>query len=102
MGRTAAELADRLIVTNDNPRTEEPSAIAETILRGIRDTANRRWALELDRAAAIATAIGNAQPGDVVLIAGKGHEQYQERNGVREHFSDREHAERALAARGRA
>ncbi|HZQ59726.1 MAG TPA: UDP-N-acetylmuramoyl-L-alanyl-D-glutamate--2,6-diaminopimelate ligase [Casimicrobiaceae bacterium] len=102
MGRIAAQLADRVIVTNDNPRTEDPSAIAETVLHGIRETANRRWALELDRAAAIAMAISKAQPGDVVLIAGKGHEDYQDRNGVREHFSDAEEVETALGARSAA
>ena len=99
MGRIAAQLADRIVVTNDNPRTEDPSAIAEAILRGIRETPNRRWALELDRATAITGAIHKASAGDVVLVAGKGHETYQEKNGIREHFSDAEVVEAALAKR---
>ncbi len=102
MGRIAAELADRVVVTDDNPRNEEPGAIAEAILRGIKATGNRRWALEPERAHAIRVAVAKARPGDVVLIAGKGHETYQERNGVRTPFSDGEAAQGALAARGAA
>ena len=98
MGRVAAQLADRVVVTNDNPRNENPAAIAEAILHGIRETSNRRWALELDRGAAIASSVHKARPGDVVLIAGKGHEDYQEQRGVREHFSDVESALAALGA----
>ena len=100
MGRIAARLADRVVVTSDNPRTEDPAAIASEIVHGIRDTGNRHYAVELDRAAAIATTIGEAKPGDVVLLAGKGHESFQERAGVRQPFLDAEHAARALAARG--
>jgi len=97
MGRVAARLADRVIVTSDNPRSEDPGAIASDIVHGIRDTGNRRYAVELDRARAIATAIGEAKVGDVVLLAGKGHEPYQERAGVRYPFLDADHAARALA-----
>jgi UDP-N-acetylmuramoyl-L-alanyl-D-glutamate--2,6-diaminopimelate ligase len=99
MGRIAARLADRVVVTSDNPRTEDPAAIASEIVHGIRDTGNRRYSVELDRAAAIATTIAEAKPGDVVLLAGKGHESFQERAGVRQPFLDAEHAARALAAR---
>ena len=99
MGQIAGELADRVFVTSDNPRTEEPAEIASAIVHGIRNTANRRWTVELDRAAAIRTAIAGAKRGDVVLIAGKGHEDYQERNGLRQHFSDAEIAQDALDAR---
>ena len=99
MGRVAARLADRLIVTSDNPRSEDPSAIASDIVRGIRETGNRRYSIELDRAMAIAHAIGDAKPGDVVLLAGKGHEPYQERTGVRHAFLDFDHAARALERR---
>ena len=99
MGRVAARLADRVIVTSDNPRSEEPGAIASDIVHGIRDTGNRRYTVELDRAAAIAMAIGEARVGDVVLLAGKGHEPYQERAGVQYPFLDAEHAARALASR---
>jgi UDP-N-acetylmuramoyl-L-alanyl-D-glutamate--2,6-diaminopimelate ligase len=100
MGRVAARLADRVIVTNDNPRSEEPGAIASDIVHGIRDTGNRRYAVELDRAAAIASAIGGAKVGGVVLLAGKGHEPYQETAGMRLPFLDADHAARALASRG--
>jgi UDP-N-acetylmuramoyl-L-alanyl-D-glutamate--2,6-diaminopimelate ligase len=100
MGRVAARLADRVIVTSDNPRSEEPEAIASEIVHGIRESGNRRYAIELDRAAAIAHAIGEAKPGDVVLLAGKGHEPYQERSGVRLPFLDADHAAQALESRG--
>jgi len=99
MGRLAARLADRVVVTSDNPRTEDPAAIASEIVHGIRDTGNRRYSVELDRAAAIATTIAEARTGDVILLAGKGHESFQERAGVRHPFLDAEHAARALAAR---
>ena len=100
MGRVAARLANRVIVTSDNSRGEDPGAIISDIVHGVRDTGNRRYAVELDRASAIATAIGEAGVGDVVLLAGKGHEPYQERAGVREPFLDADHAARALASRG--
>jgi len=96
MGRLAARLADRVLVTSDNPRGEDPAAIASEIVHGIRDTGNRRYSVELDRAIAIASAIGEAGRGDIVLLAGKGHETYQESNGARLPFSDAEHAARAL------
>ncbi len=99
MGRVAARLADRVIVTSDNPRSEEPGAITSDIVHGIRETGNRRYAVEIDRAAAIATAIGEARAIDVVLLAGKGHEPYQETAGVRQPFLDADHAARALASR---
>jgi len=102
MGRVAAHLAERVIVTSDNPRGEDPGAIVSDIVHGIRDTGNRRYAVELDRAAAIATAIGEASAGDVVLVAGKGHETHQEQAGVQHPFLDADHAARALASwRGR-
>jgi len=98
MGRIAGQLADRVVVTSDNPRTEDPSEIASAVVHGIRDTTNRRWSVELDRAEAIRAAIAGARRGDVVLVAGKGHEDYQERNGIRLHFSDARVAAAALAA----
>jgi UDP-N-acetylmuramoyl-L-alanyl-D-glutamate--2,6-diaminopimelate ligase len=100
MGRVASELAERVIVTSDNPRNEDPATIASAVVRGIRDSGNRRWSVDLDRASAINAAIAASGLGDVVVIAGKGHEDYQEANGVRVPFSDVETAERALAARG--
>ena len=99
MGRVASTLADRVIVTSDNPRSEDPSAITSAIVRGIRDTGNRHWLVDLDRATAINAAIAGAKMGDVVLIAGKGHEDYQEANGVRTHFSDVEVAATAIQRR---
>jgi UDP-N-acetylmuramoyl-L-alanyl-D-glutamate--2,6-diaminopimelate ligase len=92
MGRIARTLADRVIVTNDNPRSEEPLAIVEEILQG----AGTDVEIDLDRRSAIDTAIGSAAPGDVVLIAGKGHEQGQEIAGVIHPFDDREVARAAL------
>ena len=89
-------------MTTDNPRSEDPAEIASAIVHGIRQTNVRRYRVELDRALAIASVIANARTGDVVLIAGKGHETYQERNGVRTPFADAEHATRALAAWGSA
>jgi UDP-N-acetylmuramoyl-L-alanyl-D-glutamate--2,6-diaminopimelate ligase len=98
MGAIAARLADRVVVTSDNPRSEDPAVIASAIIKGIRDTGNRRWSVENDRRAAIAGAIAAARPGDIVLIAGKGHETYQERNRERMPFSDAVESAIALAA----
>ncbi|MDQ6916704.1 MAG: UDP-N-acetylmuramoyl-L-alanyl-D-glutamate--2,6-diaminopimelate ligase [Pseudomonadota bacterium] len=98
MGRVAAKLANRVVITNDNPRSEDPEQIASEIVHGIRDTGNRRYGVQLDRAAAIAGAIASAHVGDVVLLAGKGHEPYQEAAGERQPFLDWDHASRALAA----
>ena len=102
MGRIAAELADRVVVTSDNPRNEDPAVIAEEIVRGIRNAGGQRVMLELDRGAAIRAAVASARSGDVVLVAGKGHEDYQEKNGVRTAFSDAATVTAALAAWGRA
>ncbi len=87
MGRAAVELADRVFVTSDNPRTEEPATIVEEVLKGA--TGDKVTAV-VDRLEAIRAALDEAKPGDTVLIAGKGHETYQEVNGVRHHFDDRE------------
>jgi UDP-N-acetylmuramoyl-L-alanyl-D-glutamate--2,6-diaminopimelate ligase len=99
MGRIAATLADRVVVTSDNPRGEDPTTIAMAIAEGVRDAGNRHWRLEVDRAKAIREAIAAARAGDVVLLAGKGHEDYQEANGVRTPFSDAVEAGVALARR---
>jgi UDP-N-acetylmuramoyl-L-alanyl-D-glutamate--2,6-diaminopimelate ligase len=92
MGRVARELADRVIVTNDNPRSEDPVAIVEEILQG----AGTDVEIDLDRATAIETALGDAGPGDVVVIAGKGDEPGQEIAGVVHPFDDREVARAVL------
>jgi UDP-N-acetylmuramoyl-L-alanyl-D-glutamate--2,6-diaminopimelate ligase len=97
MGAIAARLADRLVVTSDNPRTEDPQRILEDVLAGI--PAGTLLQVEADRASAIATAIAEAAPSDLVLIAGKGHEDYQILGTTKIHFDDREEASRALQAR---
>jgi UDP-N-acetylmuramyl-tripeptide synthetase len=104
MGQIAARLADYVIVTNDNPRTEAPERIAEEIALGIKETMFRpkfQWVSQLDRRRAIEEAIASAEKGDVVVIAGKGHEDYQIIGAERFSFDDREVA-RAAAARRRA
>lgn len=100
MGAVAQREADRVIVTSDNPRGEDPRAIIHQILLGtIAGTSVRA---EEDRAAAICLAVAEAEAADVVLIAGKGHEDYQETAGQRQPFSDMAHARAALARRGAA
>jgi UDP-N-acetylmuramoyl-L-alanyl-D-glutamate--2,6-diaminopimelate ligase len=98
MGRIASELADVAIVTSDNPRSEDPEAIIAEVLEGV--TADVE--VEPDRAAAIARAVGLAEPGDVVVIAGKGHEQGQEFADRTLPFDDREVAREALRRLGAA
>ena len=98
MGAVAQHHADRVVVTSDNPRSEDPAAILHQILQGT--IAGNTVRAEPDRAAAIALAIADAAPADVVLIAGKGHEDTQETAGVRLPFSDMAHAQTALQARG--
>ncbi|MEA5512615.1 UDP-N-acetylmuramoyl-L-alanyl-D-glutamate--2,6-diaminopimelate ligase [Nodularia sp. UHCC 0506] len=97
MGKIAAELADIAVVTSDNPRTEDPERILQDVLAGIPDTVQPT--VICDRAIAIQTAILQAQPGDGVLLAGKGHEDYQILGTEKIHFDDREHAKDALHAR---
>ncbi|MDJ0735062.1 MAG: UDP-N-acetylmuramoyl-L-alanyl-D-glutamate--2,6-diaminopimelate ligase [Nostocaceae cyanobacterium] len=97
MGKIAAELADVAVVTSDNPRTEDAQRILEDILAGIPDGVEPQ--VICDRAIAIQTAILQAQPGDGILIAGKGHEDYQILGTEKIHFDDREHARNALATR---
>ena len=97
MGAVAAAQADKIIVTSDNPRSERPLAIIENILTGVGRT--NRLTVEVDRALAIASAVGQANTADVILLAGKGHEATQEIAGVKSYFSDREHASTALRQR---
>ena len=94
MGEAAARLADEIVVTSDNPRGEDPHRIIEQILLGI--PRGRAEAIE-DRQVAIFSAVHRARAGDVVLLAGKGHETYQEIAGTRHPFNDREVAGAALA-----
>lgn len=97
MGNIAATLADLAIVTSDNPRTEDPRRILQDVVEGIPE--DLRFLLYADRAEAIREAIAQAQPGDGVLIAGKGHEDYQILGTTKIHFDDREQARLALGAK---
>ncbi len=96
MGEIAARLADAVVVTSDNPRTEDPQRILDDVVAGIPAGSDLR--VEIDRARAIADTIAAAGPTDLVLIAGKGHEDYQILGSTRIHFDDREEAEKALRA----
>ncbi|MFO6418849.1 UDP-N-acetylmuramoyl-L-alanyl-D-glutamate--2,6-diaminopimelate ligase [Hylemonella sp. W303a] len=96
MGAAAARHADRVVLTSDNPRSEPPQAIIQQIQRGL-PLESDAW-VEPDRALAIARAVAAAQAADVVLVAGKGHEDYQEAAGLRRPFSDRQEVGAALNA----
>ncbi|WP_311549783.1 UDP-N-acetylmuramoyl-L-alanyl-D-glutamate--2,6-diaminopimelate ligase [Prevotella aurantiaca] len=90
MAIEAVKRSDRVILTSDNPRNEEPQAIIDDMLAGL-DTTQKKKVLSIsDRKEAIRTACMMAQKGDVILIAGKGHETYQEINGIKHHFDDHE------------
>jgi UDP-N-acetylmuramoyl-L-alanyl-D-glutamate--2,6-diaminopimelate ligase len=97
MGKIGAQLAELAVVTSDNPRTEDPERILQDILEGIPSTVQPL--VISDRAVAIRTAILNAESGDGILIAGKGHEDYQILGTEKIHFDDREQARDALEAR---
>ena len=90
MAKEAVRRSDRLVLTSDNPRTEDPVAIIEEMKAGLSAEDLGRTLAITDRAEAIRTALMLARPGDLILIAGKGHETYQEVNGIRHHFDDRE------------
>jgi UDP-N-acetylmuramoyl-L-alanyl-D-glutamate--2,6-diaminopimelate ligase len=95
MGAIAERLADQVVLTSDNPRSENPQAIIDGILGGMKSPP----AVEPDRGQAVADAVADADPRDVILLAGKGHEPYQEIAGVRHPFSDIDVAKSALATR---
>jgi UDP-N-acetylmuramoyl-L-alanyl-D-glutamate--2,6-diaminopimelate ligase len=97
MGAIAARLADQVVVTSDNPRTEDPQRILDDVVAGIPAGADLK--VEGDRASAIASAVAAATAQDLVLIAGKGHEDYQILGTTKIHFDDREEAEKALRLR---
>lgn len=103
MGKVAAAYSDYVYVTSDNPRTEDPEAILRDIEPGVREAGlpADRYELLADRRSAIQKAIDRAGPDDVVLIAGKGHETYQEIMGVKTDFDDRLEAEAAIRSRSR-
>jgi UDP-N-acetylmuramoyl-L-alanyl-D-glutamate--2,6-diaminopimelate ligase len=103
MAKVAEELADRIVVTTDNPRGEVPQAIIDEVVSGFSEAGRNKADIVLDRRDAIERAIEQALPGDVVLIAGKGHETYQLSRGQRTHFDDAEAAAECVARReGRA
>ena len=93
MGAVAAELSDFVILTSDNPRTEKPEEIIKGIIKGIKKD---NYTVQYDRSSAIKQAVAMAETGDTLLVAGKGHEDYQEINGMRYPFSDREEIRKAI------
>jgi UDP-N-acetylmuramoyl-L-alanyl-D-glutamate--2,6-diaminopimelate ligase len=99
MAAVAERAADHLMLTSDNPRSEVPEDIVQAMLAGLEQAA--RAQVEIDRARAIALALSQAGAADVVLVAGKGHEQYQEVRGQRLPFSDHQQAQQALQSRRR-
>jgi UDP-N-acetylmuramoyl-L-alanyl-D-glutamate--2,6-diaminopimelate ligase len=94
MAAVAQKNADRVVVTSDNPRSEKPEAIISQILLGL--SRGEAVQVQADRARAIAGTIAAAGPDDVILLAGKGHEDYQEIAGVKHPFADQDHARKAL------
>ena len=89
MAQTACDLSDRVILTSDNPRTEDPAGIIADMEAGLNTAAKRKYISIIDRKEAIKTAVEFAKPEDIVLVAGKGHEKYQDINGVKHPFDDK-------------
>ena len=90
MAQEAVKQSDKVIITSDNPRFEDPQTIINDMLEGLNATQMKKVLSIVDRKEAIKTACALAQKGDVILVAGKGHENYQEVNGVKHHFDDKE------------
>ncbi|MBK9937402.1 MAG: UDP-N-acetylmuramoyl-L-alanyl-D-glutamate--2,6-diaminopimelate ligase [Chitinophagaceae bacterium] len=90
MAEAACEHSDKVIFTSDNPRSEDPAQIIKDMEEGLSAAAKRKYISIVDRKEAIKTAISLAKPEDIILVAGKGHEKYQEIKGVRSHFDDKE------------
>jgi UDP-N-acetylmuramoyl-L-alanyl-D-glutamate--2,6-diaminopimelate ligase len=90
MAEVACEYSDKIIFTSDNPRNEDPEEIIKEIEQGVPITARKKCLSIIDRKEAIKTAVSFAKKKDIILIAGKGHEKYQEIKGVRKHFDDKE------------
>ena len=97
MAKESVERSNRVILTSDNPRFEDPQEILNDMLTGLTEEQKRYTLNILDRKEAIKTACNLAKPGDVVLIAGKGHEAYQDINGVKHHFDDKEVVEECFS-----
>jgi UDP-N-acetylmuramoyl-L-alanyl-D-glutamate--2,6-diaminopimelate ligase len=90
MAKIAVNKSDRVILTSDNPRSEDPETILAEMQQGIDAIASLKTLTIVNRKEAIKTACALALPGDIILIAGKGHEKYQEIHGIRHHFDDKE------------
>ena len=90
MAKIACELSDRVILTSDNPRSEDPAEIIQQMEKGVPPGETRKTLSIVDRKEAIKTAVALAQPGDIILVAGKGHEKYQEVKGKRSPFDDKQ------------
>jgi UDP-N-acetylmuramoyl-L-alanyl-D-glutamate--2,6-diaminopimelate ligase len=99
MGEAAGSLSNLVILTSDNPRTEDPLRIINDLVVGLQKV-NANYRVEPDRETAIEMAIDEARAGDIVLLAGKGHEDYQITRGGTEHFDDREVSRRILRRKG--
>ena len=96
MAKIASTMSDRLVLTSDNPRTEDPERILDDMEQGLSPEEKSQAVRITDRRQAIKTAVMMAQEGDIILVAGKGHEKYQDVNGVKHHFDDKEELEKLL------
>ncbi|GAB2678624.1 UDP-N-acetylmuramoyl-L-alanyl-D-glutamate--2,6-diaminopimelate ligase [Flavihumibacter cheonanensis] len=101
MGQVACEFSDKAIFTSDNPRSEDPDTILRDMEADLNSAARRKFISIADRRQAIKTAFSLAGPGDIILVAGKGHEHYQEIKGVKHHFNDKEEMELVIRELGR-
>jgi UDP-N-acetylmuramoyl-L-alanyl-D-glutamate--2,6-diaminopimelate ligase len=90
MAEVACEHSDKVILTSDNPRSEDPAQIIKDMEAGVSVVSKKKTISIVDRKEAIKTAVSLAKPEDIILVAGKGHEKYQEIKGVRNHFDDKE------------
>ena len=96
MAQAACDFSDKAIFTSDNPRSEEPDQILKDMETGLNTAAKRKYITISDRREAIKTAYSLANPGDIILVAGKGHEKYQEIKGVKHHFDDKEEVAKVI------
>ena len=96
MAQAACDLSDRVILTSDNPRTEDPEAILRDMETGLSSSAKRKYITIVDRKLAIEEAVKIAKPEDIILVAGKGHEKYQDINGVKHPFDDKQILQKAF------
>ncbi|MBS4065025.1 MAG: UDP-N-acetylmuramoyl-L-alanyl-D-glutamate--2,6-diaminopimelate ligase [Chitinophagaceae bacterium] len=97
MAQAACDWSDRVILTSDNPRTEDPEAILRDMEAGLSSAAKRKYITLIDRKQAIEEAVRMAKPEDIILVAGKGHEKYQDINGVKHPFDDKEVLQKAFS-----